>query len=195
MTVCCVPMRRTCRFKAGTTIIGYLKPLKARGGHMIYDTYDLETVAELDEEKLKGLKSPYWDGGFHQETFSVRSASVMKKTIKAICTQPTFYTSPYDTKYHLSVPILVGFIAQVGIIHAHALKGEMRKTTEALMTDFQLKIGKMIGCPTEIPVEMNILRLVTSPPKGKRKSPRTYFEWRFSVGEAWWGMTTIVFSV
>jgi hypothetical protein len=114
--------------------------------------------------------------------------------VEAICRQPDFFISPTDPKYHLSVPSAINFLCQVGIAQALFINGYSTKTVEVLMTDFSMTLTKQLGDPNHIPVKMNIFgHLVTSQTE-QRKTPRTFYKYKYEIGEgAWWGTVTLCF--
>lgn len=151
---------------------------------------DVTTV--LEGQALESLLSPYWGAGHKQDTHQIRRLIVTDRVVTAACRVPEYYISPTDPRFHLSVFNATAFLCQVGIAHALHLNGHTQKTVEVLMNDYSITLTRMLNDPDNVPVRMEIFGRsgITQP----ARRPRTFYRWRFDVGEgAWWGTITLSF--
>lgn len=152
------------------------------------------TEGILKGDKLNALMSPYWAEGFKQDTHDLASVTINKNRIEAECKMKSFFISPTDPRFHLSVFNATDFICQAGIVHALFINGFESKQHEVLMTDIQMTLTKQVMDPTLIPITMEIYAKSVTTPSQSRKTPRSFYKWKFDVANgAWWGTVTLCF--
>lgn len=143
---------------------------------------------------IQALTSPYWSGGYKQDTHVVDSVTIDGNDAVGICSMSEYFISPTDPKFHLSIFNATDFLCQVGIIHVLFLNDYKQKTMEVLMTDIQFNLTRQLSDPKEIPFKMSIFAKSVAAPSQKRKTARTFYRWKFDVANgAWWGTVSLCF--
>ncbi|QQR88689.1 MAG: hypothetical protein IPJ88_10615 [Myxococcales bacterium] len=151
-----------------------------------YDRYKVKTT--LSGKPLEKIISPFWVSGFKEENPVIDEITVDGKIAISKCHVETQHVSPFDGKYHLSVSGALALIFQTAIVHGHVLSARDEKTTEILLTDFNITLTKMIMQTSDITVKLELYAHSIIEPTGRRQNPRSFFSSRFSIcDDAWWG--------
>ncbi|MEW6058009.1 MAG: hypothetical protein AB1540_15490 [Bdellovibrionota bacterium] len=115
----------------------------------------------LTEAEIEPLSSPYLRAGIKQDLFTIPSVKVEGMKIESIVKMTSTYTSPTDPGgFHLSAPLAMQIISQIGIIHGHVLMGFSEKKAEVWMSDYSIKHRKPIRDPDNIKVELVLVESV-----------------------------------
>jgi hypothetical protein len=150
--------------------------------------------AILEGESLITLVSPYWKQGFKTEAHDISKIHVSGNHAVATCSMSSYFTSPDEPRFHLSPVSMTNFLCQIGGAHALFLNGHAKNNFEVMMTDFSLTVTKQVSDPKEIPIRMDIFSQSMTPPAGARTHSRTFYKWRFDIGEgASWGTISLCF--
>lgn len=92
---------------------------------------------KLDAESLRAYRSPYLDGGWKDEAFSLAEVDIMPGRITGrldlVSAGP-----PADGEFHLSAQAALVWISQLGIIYACWENALPRKMGEVYMRDLSL---------------------------------------------------------
>lgn len=151
-------------------------------------------LVHLGPDALKPYLSSYLMGGFKQDTPEFDTLTVDGSSVEATCNLTAYFVSPSDNKYHLSMIMGTMLVTQVGIVHALVINGYSAKSSEVYMSEFQVTLKRQITDPNKTKVKMDVANRITVPPSGLRKLPRTFYRWKFDVGDgAWLGNVTLVF--
>ena|SRR5688572_9472691 len=146
----------------------------------------------LDGDKLNALLSPYWSGGYREDNHFIEWVEVDGRKANASGGLSTYYLSPTDRKFHLTVFNATAFLCQVGIVHALFLSGFEKKTVEAWLTDYSLILPAKIKSPHPIQLELRLLSHSVTPIE-RVDSHYSFFRWEFSVDTQWRGSFGIAF--
>ncbi len=111
----------------------------------------------LGPAQIEPLSSTYLGSGIKEDSFEIRSVEIAGPSIESSVRMQSFFTSPTDTgRFHLSAPLVMQILSQLGIIHGHVLMGLERKTTEVWLGEYEVRHRKPIRDPDQIHVVMNI---------------------------------------
>ncbi len=138
--------------------------------------------------RLDRFLSPYWLTEFKKETPRLNSVAIEGKKISARCSVAAAYRSPYYNTERFSAANAMALVAQVAIVHAHVLSGKEEKTGESLLTDYGITLTRIIKQVEDVSIQMQLYAHSVVEATGRRKVPRSFFSWRFSIcDDAWWG--------
>ena len=160
-------------------------------------TWHANLSVKMSGEELKPFYSPYiMDGGQNQDVIRIDEVAIEGRLCKAKCSFESYFTSPTDTSFHLSLQRSVDLITQVAIIHALKLTGHEKKEVEIWCPEINLSLVRPQRDPNDIQITMELLSRHTVPASGQRVTPRTHFKWKVQVGASdWFGTVTYVMPI
>ncbi len=148
--------------------------------------WDLTKDVVLSKEELEPYHSPYIMGGHKDDVFQIDKLVVDGRRCRAKCSFPSYFTSPTDTSFHLSVQRSIDLVTQVALTHALVLNGIEKKEVEIWMPDISLHLTRPQRDPNNILIGVFLYGRTVVPPSGQRKTHRTFYSWRVEIGEGEW---------
>lgn len=152
----------------------------------------LKCDTSLSHDELAGYLSPYLSSaGLGGERAVIDSLVCRDKQAIASCHVDDPYRSPYDGSFHLNGVVAIALVVHVGIIHGHLLNGRDRKTGDALLSELNVKLSRLIASPADITVSLRAQSRFITPPSGTHAHPRSFFRWSFDINQEWSGHVTL----
>ena len=154
-----------------------------------------KTRRRLEPGQLVPLYAPFlMSGGMGDEKIAFDWVEVDGKTVKASCRITDYFKSPWDFEFHLNAVTGMALVSQLAMIHGMVVCGIDRKDFEILMMDYQQTLAELIRERENIHVSMTVVHRAVAPAGWRRRHPRTFFKWTFTLNEgAWSGSISAAF--
>ncbi|MDE0388133.1 MAG: hypothetical protein OXI75_05505 [Rhodospirillales bacterium] len=112
-------------------------------------------MTRLEKERYDPISSDYLRGGYRTDEFELTSVLLQEDRIIGSVKVETFFP-PMDGEFHLSVPLAMIWLMQLGTIYSFLDIDAIRKDREVYLRDFSVKCRSRIVNLSDILLELKV---------------------------------------